>query len=404
MVDAQRENGQLPGIVPSSGWGYNWGSGPAWDSALFFLPYAVYKETGDKSCLDAVYIAMKKYLSYARYYRDNGLVCYGLCDWGFIDAENSIYARMSNELSDSCYYYRMQKIGAEIARLYGEFALAEDYEREAEETRLAILNKYVKEDIAVGLSESDKSALVPENMVEEASILGVQGTLKKYDGTYEGEAQAEVNELKRLLDYTKSTSHMFYENNTITDLTNLINYSDTENVTNMASMFYKCSKLTSIPQLNTSNVTNMNYMFNECSKLTSIPQLNTSKVTDVSFMFSGCYDLEKIDISYFGITSTSYSASMLSRCYSLKAAIIRSFGKKYTLNSNSFKYCYHLTGTTDATYNPNGDKDCYIYVPKNMCDTLKSATNWSTYADQIRALEDYTIDGTTTGDLDESKI
>ena len=46
----------------------------------------------------------------------------------------------------------------------------------------------------------------------------------------------------------------------------------------------------------------------------------------------------------------------------------------------------------------------YIYVPRAMVDTLKSATNWSTYATQIRALEDYTVDGTITGELDESKI
>lgn len=39
-----------------------------------------------------------------------------------------------------------------------------------------------------------------------------------------------------------------------------------------------------------------------------------------------------------------------------------------------------------------------------LVDSYKAATNWSTYADQIRALEDYTVDGTTTGALDETKI
>lgn len=38
--------------------------------------------------------------------------------------------------------------------------------------------KYVREDIAVGLSESDKSALVPENIANGVSILGVEGTFK----------------------------------------------------------------------------------------------------------------------------------------------------------------------------------------------------------------------------------
>ena len=46
----------------------------------------------------------------------------------------------------------------------------------------------------------------------------------------------------------------------------------------------------------------------------------------------------------------------------------------------------------------------YIYVPRALLDTYKTATNWSTYANQFRALEDYTVDGTVTGELDESKI
>jgi hypothetical protein len=39
-----------------------------------------------------------------------------------------------------------------------------------------------------------------------------------------------------------------------------------------------------------------------------------------------------------------------------------------------------------------------------LVDEYKAATNWSTYAGRIRALEDYTVDGTITGELDESKI
>ena len=46
----------------------------------------------------------------------------------------------------------------------------------------------------------------------------------------------------------------------------------------------------------------------------------------------------------------------------------------------------------------------YIYVPKSLIDDYKVATNWATFADRFRALEDYTVDGTTTGELDESKI
>ena len=39
---AQRYDGNLPGIVPTGGWGFDWGNGPIWDSVLFNLPYYIY--------------------------------------------------------------------------------------------------------------------------------------------------------------------------------------------------------------------------------------------------------------------------------------------------------------------------------------------------------------------------
>ena len=52
----------------------------------------------------------------------------------------------------------------------------------------------------------------------------------------------------------------------------------------------------------------------------------------------------------------------------------------------------------------------YIYAPRKfLSDTdassdYRRATNWSTYSTRFRVLEDYTVDGTTTGELDLSKI
>jgi hypothetical protein len=46
----------------------------------------------------------------------------------------------------------------------------------------------------------------------------------------------------------------------------------------------------------------------------------------------------------------------------------------------------------------------YIYVPSTLVDSYKTASNWSSVASRFRALEDYTVDGTTTGELDPNKI
>ena len=63
-----------------------------------------------------------------------------------------------------------------------------------------------------------------------------------------------------------------------------------------------------------------------------------------------------------------------------------------------------ITHTSVFTKTPIESGTGYIYVPKALIEDYKVTTNWSVYASQFRALEDYTVDGTTTGELDETKI
>ena len=273
----------------------------------------------------------------------------------------------------------------------------------------------------------------------------VVGTIENYSGAFTGEAEKQPDMLQMWADSNNSCSYMFYKYNGTNadfmanlDTSKVTNMSymfsncnnlttipplNTSNVTNTSYMFYGCSKLTSVPQLNTSNVTNTSYMFQNCTNLTTIPPLNTSKVTTTSYMFSGCTNLtsvpqlntdnvttisymfenckklEKIEISKFTSSGTGVSSRFVYSCNSLKALVIRSFGTSYAIQANVFGDTYHLSGTVNATYNPTGAKDGYIYVPRDMIETLSSATIWSNFAEQIRALEDYTLDGTTTGEL-----
>ena len=83
------------------------------------------------------------------------------------------------------------------------------------------------------------------------------------------------------------------------------------------------------------------------------------------------------------IKSISNNVYFASNCYSLTKLIIRNMASAPALDSSAFYKCYHFTGTTDSTYNPNGLKDGRIYVPDDMVNTLKAATNWSRYADII---------------------
>jgi len=74
--------GALPGIIPTAGWGFAWGNGPAWDCILTWLPYYVYRYRGDKAVLKENAHAILRYLEYlTTVIRGDGLIEIGLGDW-----------------------------------------------------------------------------------------------------------------------------------------------------------------------------------------------------------------------------------------------------------------------------------------------------------------------------------
>ncbi len=82
ICKAQRKDGSLPGIVPTGGWGFEWGNGPAWDNVLSELCWQIYRLRGDiepaRECSDSLFL----YLNYLTKLRDEkGLISYGLGDW-----------------------------------------------------------------------------------------------------------------------------------------------------------------------------------------------------------------------------------------------------------------------------------------------------------------------------------
>ena len=79
---AQAPNGALPGIVPTGGWGFRWGNGPAWDNVLTELCWQMYRMRGDLEPAKECSESMLRYLSYiSQARRPDGLVEIGLGDW-----------------------------------------------------------------------------------------------------------------------------------------------------------------------------------------------------------------------------------------------------------------------------------------------------------------------------------
>ena len=82
LVDCQRPNGRIPCIAPTSSWGYDHMlCGPAWDAALFVIPWQLYRYTGQTDYLQRYYEPMEKYLGYLRSILDHGICRIGLGDW-----------------------------------------------------------------------------------------------------------------------------------------------------------------------------------------------------------------------------------------------------------------------------------------------------------------------------------
>jgi hypothetical protein len=194
--------------------------------------------------------------------------------------------------------------------------------------------------------------------------------------------------------------HAFYGCTALTEV-------DLPNITSIGSeCFYGCSNLRVVdmpslveilgsynPAFCRSGVErvrfeNLTYMpqaiFADC---TSLADVYAPKVTSISNnVFKGCSKLYTLDMP-----SLTSIAGQIAPYSALESLILRGSTICSIVGAGLL-----LTSIASGTG--------YIYVPRALVDSYKTAANWSTYAAQFRPLEDYTVDGTVTGALDESKI
>ena len=168
LSDTQRPSGQLPGIAPSGGWGYNWGSGPAWDSMLFEGVWQIYLFRGDAEPAHEQYDAMKRYVEYCRGMSENNLVRFGLGDWCHWDR----FRIAPVELTSSGYYYNDIVRLTRFATLFGKETDAEEYTALAESVKKSFNQTFYKGDgIYADGSMTALSAALYFNLAEQAREL-----------------------------------------------------------------------------------------------------------------------------------------------------------------------------------------------------------------------------------------
>ena len=169
-----------------------------------------------------------------------------------------------------------------------------------------------------------------------------------------------------------SCSHWFKDCIYLTRIEGIWNL-NTENVTDMNSMFLGCSRLSSLDLTNfdTGNVTDMNSMFLGCRDLTSldVTNFNTEKVTDMSCMFQNCYDLTSLDVTNFNTEKVTDMSCMFQNCYDLTSLDVTNFNtEKVTDMSDMFEDCYALTSLDLTNFDTGKVKDMLFMF--NGCSAL----------------------------------
>lgn len=138
------------------------------------------------------------------------------------------------------------------------------------------------------------------------------------------------------------------------------------------NMFNHCNALRDV-ELPDSITSFGNYAFSSCYSVVKI-NIPNQLTTIGSYCFQGCYALEKMDLP---ASVTSIGDMALANTKKLTSLIIRNTSAVVTNGGvNTF------VGSAIA------DGTGYIYVPDALVEDYKAATNWSTYAAQIKGLSE----------------
>lgn len=162
------------------------------------------------------------------------------------------------------------------------------------------------------------------------------------------------------------------------------------------SVFSSCKALTKVSVPNLVIIAGGTFSSCEALKQLYLPKLKSVEEQATSF----CKNLIELLIpSVIEIKENAFAS-----CYSLKKIYIEQTDSICTLkNVTAFTFCYHILGTVNSTYNPNGDKDGYIYVPASRLAEYKISTNWAEHSSQIIGHQDFNVGDTlpdyTTSDF-----
>ncbi len=175
---ALNEEGALPGIVPTSGWGFSWGNGPAWDQIIVELPYLVYQYRGNRTIAENSMDSIYRYVQYLYTRRDDrGLMEIGLGDWC---APKGIKSPLI--FTDSVMVMEICKKASFLAKLCGRAEMAAYCDRFANEMRESIRQHLINPEtcIAVGECQTSQAMGIAYDVFDESEKVKALEALLRY--------------------------------------------------------------------------------------------------------------------------------------------------------------------------------------------------------------------------------
>ena len=186
-MDAQRETGSIPDVVPNYWVLYN--DDVTWPSTFLFVPGMLYEQYGDRRVIERSYPAMKKWIEYMRGFLKDGLMPkdqYG--DWCVPPESPTLIhsqdpaRRTDGTFIGTAYYYKLLHLMARYAKVLNQPEDAREFESLASTIRAAFTAKYFNSaegtynngtqtssllPLAFGLADQPESRRVFENLTRK---------------------------------------------------------------------------------------------------------------------------------------------------------------------------------------------------------------------------------------------
>jgi len=173
-------------------------------------------------------------------------------------------------------------------------------------------------------------------------------------------------------------SHLFWK---CTSLTKVALF-DTRATTSIQSMFRDCSALVDVPEFHFDNVTNAYHTFMNCSSLVSVPKFTFGSVKYLEEFFAGCASLISMPI-FDDISTVTSIERICADCSSLTSIPLLNV-PNVTRSLGAFKNCVNVANGSLAMYNYLANKD--VQVTYHAQTFMNCGTNTTTGAAELRQI------------------